>query len=237
MKIALTSLLLCVTHAKVGKISLVQSQVKEMNPGPCTGYVGYGTEHSLGGLGPRGVRCVNPDGTNTTFVSDWSPNTCAQLANGSEPCPGGCCDDQVCESACCPGQYGAACTNCPATWTHVEWQPGAYYPLTECSGHGTCDDGWNGTSTGVCACDKGYTGAGCELGPAPTSIDGGLDSACPDGILDGNCCACDQGFGKECIGYHGAETWKKAGMTGKVCCGNGCGAGGDPVCGPCWGHK
>ena len=72
--------------------------------------------------------------------------------------------------------------------------------------------------TGICTCEAGYTGAGCELGPAPATI----DDACPQGIAGGNCYACNQGFGPTCIGYHGKETWEKAGMKGKVCCGDMC---------------
>jgi hypothetical protein len=83
----------------------------------------------------------------------------------------------------------------------------------------------------VCTCAHGYSGGGCELGPPPATLDG-ADGACPLGIVNGTCCACTQGYGTGCLGYHGTETWEKAGFKGKVCCGKTCDT--DPECRICF---
>jgi hypothetical protein len=183
------------SDAKIGKVGLKNMQVKEMNPGPCE----YGNDG--GGYGDSWATCLNSNGTVINFDHrDWNRENCATLNHdGGNPCVLGTCKDAF----CCPGKYGVACTQCPGSW----FQGDAYIEpsvLTVCSGHGNCDGDGTAGGTGACACARGYSGGGCEVGPDAVTV----EEACPDGVRNGSCCALNVGKGQNCIGYHGKVSGK-----------------------------
>ena len=127
--------------AKIGKISLLAQPVRELNPGPCTGF-----PITPEGAGPH--CCYEEQGYP-------SPGTCENSpGHTGVPC-------------CCPGAYGPQCKACTGT-SVVDPPPGGGnpYPLI-CNGNGICDGSSTGLSagTGECFCEVGHNGEACnEIG-------------------------------------------------------------------------
>ena len=105
------------------------------------------------------LQCVcNAEGT-----SEWSGHTCGCLKNSAN-------DDQC--TKCSDGHYGSQCNVCPGG-----------VGISQCSRHGSCDDGLSGNGTCTCDIDIKYGG----LGGWKTGI-GGSCTSCYSGDFYGSEC-------------------------------------------------
>ena len=137
---------------------------------------------------------------NCTCDLGWRATECTIQCPGQGTCSGhGTCDDFA-DCTCEAHYYRHDCSKaCPGTSPDGS---------TTCSTHGTCTDGTNGT--GVCTCEYGYWGAGCENecdGGAATPCSG--HGTCSSGREGTGMCTCAYGWigvdcGGECVG--GAAT-------------------------------
>ncbi|KAM9824594.1 stabilin-2 [Neosynchiropus ocellatus] len=93
---------------------------------------------------------------------------------------------KVVRRKCCSGFFGPHCESCPGATGQV------------CFGNGVCLDGTNGT--GVCQCNKGYSGTACEIcesGKYGVHCDQDCkckNGRCNDGMQGDGTCECDVGW-------------------------------------------
>lgn len=98
--------------------------------------------------------CDLADGTSKDCNGNSVPDECDLDSGISEDCNSNRIPDE-----CEPGAAAADCANCDDGYfgPACEECPGGASP--ECSGHGTCDDGGNGS--GACVCEPGWAGPEC----------------------------------------------------------------------------
>ena len=140
MKVSVLLLLVSI-DAKLGKLRLHNSQVKEMNPGPCdydNDGGGHGPSYAAGGIpyccpGKYGPSCTICPGTWTVFdavIEPWELTVCSGHGNcDGDGTLGG---SGVC--TCAPGFSGGGCELGPPPTTVEE----------------ACQGAWGGVKNGTC---------------------------------------------------------------------------------------
>lgn len=153
----------------------------------CQCFAGFSGDDCATAEGECNPACVAGQGTcdlGTCVCNDeFAGPTCGDNACGPDQgCNGhGTCDTSGRYKCSCSEGFAGATCNAPSIACRV----------ADCSGHGDCD-----SATGVCVCENGFIGGGCEKTACPK----GCGNSEGKGACVNNVCICEAGFaGIDCM--------------------------------------